>query len=130
MPISFFIGIKIKAVSFFNFWKTLVLFAGPLISLFWTFGGICSGFQSPHLCALSPLCNGFLRFTPGATLADPLAVSMVAKLFLSTYLQIMCPQTLMGVRTHDQACCCTMLFLFKKFRSQFYDLACVLELKT
>ena len=31
---------------FFNFWRTHVLFVGPLISLFWTSDDICPGFQS------------------------------------------------------------------------------------
>ena len=42
-----------------------------LILLLWTSGDICPGFQSQggfyHLCALSPVCNGFLRFTSGVT---------------------------------------------------------------
>ena len=41
---------------------------GPLIPLFWTSGDVCPGFQSqggfPRLRASSPVCNGFLRFTP------------------------------------------------------------------
>ena len=30
----------------FNFWRTLVLFMGPVIPLFWTAGDICPVFQS------------------------------------------------------------------------------------
>ena len=56
---------------FLNFCRTHVLFAGPLIPLFWTSGDICPGFQSqggfPHLRASSPVYNGFLRFTSGVT---------------------------------------------------------------
>ena len=41
---------------FFNFWRASVLFVGPLMPLFWTFGDICPGFQSqggsPHLHVL------------------------------------------------------------------------------
>ena len=29
-----------------NFWRTWVLFVGPLIPLFWTSGDVCPGFQS------------------------------------------------------------------------------------
>ena len=39
------------------------------------------GFQAqvdPHLYAFSPGCNGFLRFTSGATPADFLTASMAA----------------------------------------------------
>ena len=65
---------------------------GPLISLFWTSGDVCPGFQSqsgfPHLHASSPVHNGFLRFTSGATPTDPLADSMVAELlWLSPYVK-------------------------------------------
>ena len=62
--IFYFIFLKI-------FCRTQVLFVGPLIPLFWTSGEVCPGFQSqdgfPHLCASSPVHNGFLRFTSGAT---------------------------------------------------------------
>ena len=42
----------LKSIGFFffffclNFWRTKVLFVGPLIPLFWTCGDVCSGFQS------------------------------------------------------------------------------------
>ena len=55
---------------------------GPLIPLFWTSGDICPGFQSQGeplaLCAPSPVHNGFLRFTSGATPADLLRASIAA----------------------------------------------------
>ena len=35
-----------KSFFFFNFWRTGVLFVGPLIPLFWTSGEVSSGFQS------------------------------------------------------------------------------------
>ena len=58
---------------------------GPLIPLFWTSGGVCSGFQSqggfPGLHAFSPVHNGFLRFTSGVTPADCIEVSMAAEPF-------------------------------------------------
>ena len=50
----------------------------------------------PHLRALSPACNEFPRFTSGVTPADCIEVSMAAKPFRSTYLQ-MCPQALVEV---------------------------------
>ena len=60
-------------------------FCGPLISLFWTSGDICSGFQnqsgSSTLRASLLLCNRFPRFTSGATPADLLAASMAVKPF-------------------------------------------------
>ena len=47
---------------------------GSLIPLFWTSGDVCPGFQSqggfPHLHASSPVHNGFLKFTSGATPAN------------------------------------------------------------
>ena len=60
-------------------------FLGSLIPLFWMSGEVCLGFKSqggfPHLCASSPLYNGFLKFTYGMTLADFLTASMVAELY-------------------------------------------------
>ena len=60
---------KISTSIFFNFWRTSVLFVGPLMPLFWTSSDVCPGFQSqggfPHLQASLPACNGFLRFTSG-----------------------------------------------------------------
>ena len=65
-----------------KFWRTSVLFIGPLIPLLSTSGDICSVFQnkvgSPCLHALSLVCNGFLRFTSSATPVDLLAVIMAA----------------------------------------------------
>ena len=58
-------------------------FVWPLMPLFWTSGDACPGFESqggsPHLLASLPVCNGFLRFTPGATPADLLAARMAGK---------------------------------------------------
>ena len=73
-----------KFSRYFFFLKKLsVLFVGSLISLFWTSGDICGGFQSQggssHFHALSPWCN---RFTSGLTPAYPLS----AKPFWSTHL--------------------------------------------
>ena len=55
---------------------------GPLIPLFKTSGDICGGFQSqggfPRLHVLMPACNGFHRFTSGATPVDLFMASMAA----------------------------------------------------
>ena len=71
-------------------WRTLVLFVGPLIPLFWTSGDICHGFQSqdrsPCLHASSLACTGIIRFTSSVTSVDLLATSMVAEPFQSTYM--------------------------------------------
>ena len=75
----------------------------PLIPLFWTSGDICPGFQS-IVCFFTYV---ILRFTSGVTPADCIEVSMAAKLFWSTYLQ-MCLQALVEVWalawTHDHQC--------------------------
>ena len=59
-----------------------ILFVGPLIPLFWTSGDVCPRVSKPgwipRLLAVSPVCNGFLRFTSGATPTDLLTASMVA----------------------------------------------------
>ena len=72
------------------FWRSSVLFVLPLLSLFWTSGDIWPGFQSqggfPSLYASLPACNGFLKFTSGATPANLLMTSMAAETFESTYL--------------------------------------------
>ena len=55
-----------------------------------------------RVCALSPACNGFLRFTSGATPADLLVVSMTAEPFLSTHWHT----SISGARVCDRACQC------------------------
>ena len=57
----------IKVVQFpssiaicFHFWRTQILFVGPLISLFWTSGDVCPVFQSHGefpTCVFSCLCT-------------------------------------------------------------------------
>ena len=67
-----------------SLWRTSVLFVGPLIPLFWTSGNVCPGYKSQDgtlVCALTPTCNGFLRFTSGATTADLLMPGMAAEHF-------------------------------------------------
>ena len=86
----------------FKFWRTQVLFVGPLIPLFWTSGDVCPGFQSQggslFVCFLTCV---ILRFISGSTPANLLVTSMVTNPFRSTHLQG-CPQTLVGIRTHDR----------------------------
>ena len=64
---------------------TIVHFVEPLIPLFWISGEVFPGFQSqggfPCLRASSPVHSRFLRFTSGATPADLLSTSIVAKPF-------------------------------------------------
>ena len=71
-------------IFFWNFWRTWVLFVGPLITLFWTSGDVCLWFQSqggfPCLHALSPACKEFLTFTSGVTRAYLSVASMEAEL--------------------------------------------------
>ena len=61
-----------------------------LIPPFWASGDICPGFQNQgrthRLHASFPACNGFLKFTSGATLTDLLFASLAAELFQSTYI--------------------------------------------
>ena len=38
--------IQFNSLQLFLIWRTLVLFKGPMIPLFWTDGDICPGFQS------------------------------------------------------------------------------------
>ena len=45
---SVFDKLEMKLFFFFNFWRTRVLFVGPLIPLFWTSGDVCPGFQSVY----------------------------------------------------------------------------------
>ena len=65
----------------FKFLKNISLFMGSLIPLFWTSGDIYPEFQSqgvfPHLYALSPGCNGFLRVTSSGTPTDLLVASII-----------------------------------------------------
>ena len=60
--------------------------------MFWTSGVVYPEFQRIS----SPLCNGFLRFTYGATPTDLLVASMAAEPFLSMYLYT-CIQALVGL---------------------------------
>ena len=79
------------------FLRTLALFVGPLIPLFWTSGDVCPGFQSQGGSLACFLTCVILRFTSDATPADCIEVSMAAEPFRSMYLQT-CPQALVEVR--------------------------------
>ena len=86
-----FLGIQF--FFFLNFWRTWVLFVGPLIPLFWTSGDVSSGFQSQsRFCLIRTWrrCTSnithSLRFTSGAAPADLLAASMAAEPISSIYL--------------------------------------------
>ena len=50
----------------------------PVLDFWWHLPWVSKPGCIPHLHAFSPACNGFLRFTSGATPADPLTASMAA----------------------------------------------------
>ena len=50
----------------------------PVLDFWWCLSWVSKSGWIPCLHALSPACNGFLRFTSGATPADLLAASMAA----------------------------------------------------
>ena len=64
------------------FWKTQVLFCGatdiPVLNFWWCLPWVSKSGWIPHLYAFLPACNGFLRFTSGATPANLLMASMAA----------------------------------------------------
>ena len=74
---------------FLHFWRTSFPFVGPLISLFWTSGDVCTVLRShggfPPLHGSLPIYNGFFGFTSGATSADRLAASMMAEFFIHVH---------------------------------------------
>ena len=67
---------------FKSFWRTHVLFLGPLVPLFWISGDVSSGFQSQSgFCLIRYFCGGECnvhspRFTSGTTLANLLAAGV------------------------------------------------------
>ena len=65
----------------------------PVLDFWWHLPWVSKLGWIPHLCALSPVCNEFQRFTSGVTPADCIEVSIAAEPFQSMYLQ-MCPQAL------------------------------------
>ena len=115
------------------FWRTQVLFVGPLIPMFWTSVDVCPRFQSqrwiPCLHAFSPVVT--LRFTSGVTPADCVdADSLAVEPFQSMHLQVMCPQALVGIMvralmltltlmsTIDKPLTLTISFISKYFEHQ------------
>ena len=46
-----------------NFWRTRVLFMGPMIPLFWTSGDVSSGFQSQNGQPYSHLAEVYVMYT-------------------------------------------------------------------
>ena len=87
---------------------------GPLIPIFWTSGDVFPGFQSQGGPLAWFLARVILRFTSGVIPADCIEVSMAAKPFRSTYLQI-CLQALVEAwartQNHDHQCCTKPLWL-------------------
>ena len=73
---------KVFLGFFQNFWRTQIVFVGPLILLFWISGEVCSGFQS---CGGDPLSVYFLA--SGVTPTDCIVFIMAVKPFRLTYLQ-------------------------------------------
>ena len=95
-----------------------IIFVGPLIPLFWTSCDICPGFQSQGGNLACFLTCMILRFTSGVTPADCIEVSMVAKPFRSTYLQI-CPQALVevqGIKPMTVCAASTVLYTIRPLR--------------
>ena len=64
------------------FWRTEVLFLGPLMPLFWTPGYVCPGFQSQGRSFACFFACVILRFTSSAAPTDCIEVSMAAEPFL------------------------------------------------
>ena len=52
--------LKWASLFFFNFWRTLVIFVGPLIPLLWTSGDVSSGFQSQNAQPCSRLVEAYM----------------------------------------------------------------------
>ena len=74
--------------------------------MFWTSGDVWSQFQSQGGSLACFLTSVTLRFISGATPAECMGISMAAKPFKSTHVQ-MCPQALEKVfwaQTHDRPC--------------------------
>ena len=77
------------------FWRTHVLFLGPLVPLFWISGDVSSGFQSQSGLPYSH-CGGkhnvrSPRSTSGATLADLLAAGIQPVLSPHTVAEVRLP---------------------------------------
>ena len=89
-----------NGLKFLCFWRTQILFVGPLMPLFWTSGDVCPGFQSQGgslACVLSCLCDPQIHLCcdtcwlcRGHHGIQP---------FWSTYMQIMHPPMIVGATT-------------------------------
>ena len=95
-------SMKLVVILFFNFWRTQVLFAGPLITLFWTSGDVCSGFQSVDMLLLSRLSDPQIHLLCNTCWLEvsiarnwPFSIHVVADHVCTS---------IGGVRTHDRAC--------------------------
>ena len=89
--------------------KTIILLLHPkpaivFLKSLWGHKCFLWGYWYPCFGLLVISACVILRFTSSSTTADCIEVSRVAKPFQSTYLQIMCPQVLVGVQTHDRQC--------------------------
>ena len=102
-----------------DFWWHLPWVSKPWW-MFWTSDDICPGFQSHGGSLACFLACVILRFISGARLTDCIEVSMAAVPFQSTYLQIMCPQALVWVRSHDRPCHRQHLITGERFLSSFF----------
>ena len=103
---------KNKFTSFiFKFLEDTSPFCGatdnPVLDFWWHLSWVSKPGWISCLCAFSPVV--IIRFTSGVTPADCMEVSMVVEPLWSSYLQIMCPQALVGVWTHNCACHSTAL---------------------
>ena len=95
-----------RTQSFFkNFWRTSVFLWGPSFGLLVMSALLSKPGWSSCLCASLSACNGFLRFTSGATPADHFMTSMAAEPFWSTYLHT-CIQTLVRLKPRIQYIVC------------------------
>ena len=74
-------------------WRTQVLYVGPLVPPFWTYGDVCTGFQitsgSNHLRALLPAHDGLHGFICSITPAGLVVVSMAADPFTHIFIQVL-----------------------------------------
>ena len=92
---------NIRFFFLFKFLEDISPFRGatdtPGLDFWWHLPWVSKPGWIPHLHALLPARNEFLRFSSGATPADCIQVSMAAEPFWSIYLQT-CPQALVEVR--------------------------------
>ena len=76
--------IQFNSLQLFLIWRTLVLFKGPMIPLFWTDGDICPGFQSQG-GSLTFMLHHLHNLHSSDSHADLLATSLPAKRFDPQY---------------------------------------------